>query len=138
MKTQKLIVIVLALLTVSGFKANAQKVKDSNNIPVHQISIHVSTQNHVLLYADHLEKERSKYILKVYSEKGEMVYASSFFKKGSISTSFDLSELPQGKYEFIVYSKLKPVYRKEVMKRATSMDEFENESLVVELREYDK
>ena len=133
MKTQKLIVIVIAILSISGIKARAQEEMRTNNKLVHQISIHVNAENNVSLYADHLEKERSNYILKIYSEAGEMVFASTYAKKGSLSKSFDLSELPQGKYEFIVYNKLKPVFSKEILKQSTTIDDFETEPMLVVL-----
>ncbi|HBH47956.1 MAG TPA: hypothetical protein DDX98_04920 [Bacteroidales bacterium] len=131
MKTVYLTILAVALFSFTTL--DAQGDPQTQNTITHQVSIIVEPDNNVALRANNLEKDRSRYILKIYSEQGEMVFAESVSGKGGIMKAYDLSAFPQGKYEFIVFNNLKPVYSKEVVKKPATQYNFEEQPLVVEL-----
>lgn len=130
MKTKGTIIYALVLLFTTSLTATSQHVKTKDNTTVHQISILVNPDNTVALRADNIENERSVYLLNVCNEKGDLVFSTNYFKKGNIIISYDLSELPDGEYEFIVYHKHKPVYKRNVTKNTKVLYNDVSEMLV--------
>jgi len=140
---KKITTCLLAAIFSLGLvlNANAQKSIETSktsessvkNIASHRIDIRVSSSNKVIFRADCFEgQKRLNYILRVYSEKGNTVFASSFLKKGPIYKSYDISKLPEGKYTFTVLKKLKPIYSKTILKNAPIESNPNNEQLLVE------
>jgi len=125
--------IVLNVNAQKSIESSKVSEESSKEIAKHRIDIRVSPDNQVVLRADVFEDvKRLNYILNVRSESGDIVYASSFLKKGPILKSYDLSSLPQGKYTFTVLKKLKPIYSKTVLKNESFDANSANEPLLVE------
>ena len=128
MKT-KVSLFVFAIFTSISIQALEPNTNDSIK---HRIDIRINTDNLVVFRADCFEGQKKlNYILKVYSEDGDMVYASSFLRKGPIFKTYSLSNLPKGEYTFKVYKKLKPIYSKKVMKGSLPNTNSSNEQLLV-------
>jgi hypothetical protein len=113
--------ILIAMIFVVFTSFNIFAIAEINtNLPdsiKHRINIRVNQHNEVVLRADCLkDQKRTNLVLKVFSDKGQMVYAVGFHKKGGIYRGFDMKELPEGKYNFVVYKNLKEVYSKQILK----------------------
>lgn len=133
------LIAVFSLVVV--FNSNAQesilasKTNESSvhNIANHRINIRVNSSNQVILRADLFEGQKKlNYALKVYSESGDIVYTRNFLKKGAIYTSYDLSNLPEGKYTFSVLKKRVPLYSKIIINGSSHNTMPANGELVVE------
>jgi len=127
--------LVVVLSTNAQKSVEPSEISGSvvNKMADNRIDIRVNSANEVILRADCFEgQKRLNYILKVYSEGGDMVFASSFLKKGPIYKSYDLSNLPQGKYTFNVSKKLKTIYSKTFSNNGSLDMNSNNEPLLVE------
>ena len=120
MKTKLFLFVLAAIFTTLTIQAASNPVANAKDTAKHRINIRVNQDNMVVLRADLFKGEkRLNYILKVYNEKGDMVYVSTLLKKGPIYKSYDMSKLPEGKYNFTITKKLKPIYSKEVLKNSS-------------------
>lgn len=133
MKTRNLILAAVAVLSISTLSVTAQDCKNVKEELKHQVSIQVNVDNQVSVYADNMEKERSSYVLRVYNEEGDMIYATSMRKKGAIKKAYDLQQFPEGNYKFAVYSGLKRVYAQEITKQTVQVPVENGEELLTEL-----
>lgn len=119
MKTKLFLFVLAAIFTTITIQAASNPVVNSIDTAKHRINIRVNHDNLVVLRADCFKGEkRLNYILKVYNEQGDMVYVSTFLKKGPIYKTYDMSRMPEGKYTFTIVKKLKPIYSKEVLKNS--------------------
>lgn len=120
MKTKLFLFVLAAIFTTLTIQAASNPLINAKDTAKHRINIRVNQDNMVVLRADLFKGEkRLNYILKVYNEKGDMVYVSTLLKKGPIYKSYDMSKLPEGKYNFTITKKLKPIYSKEVLKNSS-------------------
>jgi hypothetical protein len=139
MKTKGiLIVLAIAIFASSSLFAGTITKKGGNLTDTikHRMDIRVNNDNQVVLRAACLENQkRVDFVLKVYSDNGEMVLAESFHKKGGIYKGFDMKTLPDGKYRFEIFQKLKKVYVKEVVKSSeiVSLEDGRTKMIVQEL-----
>ena len=133
MKTQNLILGLVAALTISTVTVTAQDCEKTKENLKHQVSIQINVNNQVSVYADNLEKDRSSYVLRIYNEEGGMIYATSMNKKGAIKRAYDLEQFPEGNYKFAVYSGLKKVYSQEIIKQTVPVPVENGEELLTEL-----
>ncbi|MEN8119655.1 MAG: hypothetical protein ABFS35_04890 [Bacteroidota bacterium] len=79
--------------------------------------IRINSDNLVVLRATNYgNNKRQSFIVKVYSEEGSLLYASSYLRKGDALIPFNISKFPMGMYTFNVYKGLKKVYSKEIAK----------------------
>ncbi len=122
MKTRR-ILIALTVVLLTSFNQFAGAVQEKGTlVPVtgkHRIDIRVNQDKQVVIRAACLDNQkRVNLVLKVYNQNGEVVYASSFYKKGGLYKGFDLSQLPAGKYTFEVHKNLTRIYSKEILKSA--------------------
>lgn len=109
-------VVVLNLNAQESFQSSQNKNQALKNEANHRILLKVNSDNKIVLRADLFEgQKRLHYTLKVFSETGDMVYKWNFLKKGSIYKSYDISNLPEGKYTFSVLKKNVPLYSKTII-----------------------
>ena len=133
MKTKLFLIAVVVAFTFANSQALTTSEKNDNDSTPHRIDIRVNQDNMVVFRADKLEgQKRLSYILKVYSQEGEMIYASTFLKKKPIYKTFSLADLPDGTYQFKVYERLKPIYTKEIVKGSSPVISTGGEQLLVE------
>jgi len=133
MKTIQKAITGLALLVMCGALSYAQEEATGNLEITHQVSIFIDQGNNVALRAQDLDNEKSNYKLKVYNAEGVVVYRTLYSRKNGVIDAFDLSELPKGNYEFVLFSENQPVYAKCVSKLSVSTTEVPDQELVVEL-----
>jgi hypothetical protein len=115
------------------FNANAQETKNTDP-EKHRIDIRVNKDNLVVLRADLMPgQKRLRYVLNVYNEKGDMLYAATFLSKRPVYKPFDLSTLPEGKYTFTVSHKIKQVYSKAILNKMVKKTEKTKQLLAEEL-----
>jgi hypothetical protein len=132
MKTPQLITAILVALVLSvTVKANGTEKPKS--VIEHQVNVTVQNENTVALRAATVDNKRANYVVRVYAEDGEMVYATSYITRNGIVKSYDLSEFPEGKYEFVVYNKLKPIYSREVVKHNIPDVKLDTKEFLVEV-----
>jgi hypothetical protein len=139
MKTNK-ILIALSILLFTSFNLMATAMQgngiSNSDSSKQSINIRVNKDHLVVLRAAGCENQkRVNLVLKVYSEKGNMVYATSIHKKGDVYKAYNLAKLPEGKYNFEVYKNFKKVYDKAVYKSTelVSADEGSTQMVVEEL-----
>jgi hypothetical protein len=139
MKTKGiLIALAFAIFSSSSLFACAITKKGGNLTDTIKQRMDIRVNNHyqvVLRAACPEGQKRLNFILKVYSDKGEMVLAESFHKKGDVYRGFDMKTLPDGKYRFEIYQKLKKVYVKDVLKSSeiVSLEDGSTKMIVQEL-----
>jgi hypothetical protein len=138
MKTKRiLIAITIAIFTSVNFFANAMTTNGDNNSDStkNRMNIRVNSNNQVVLRAACSQDHKwVNLVVKVYSEKGSMVFAESIHKKGGVYKGFDMSTLPEGRYSFEVYKNLKKVYSKDVVKSTQVVtDEVSSNKILVQL-----
>ncbi|RLD80531.1 MAG: hypothetical protein DRJ10_07290 [Bacteroidetes bacterium] len=92
--------------------------------------IRINKDNLVVLRASSISDKRRSFIVKVYSEKGSLLYASTYIRKGDALIPFDISKFPKGKYTFNVYKGFTKVYRKEILKNLN----IRNQDILVEIK----
>ena len=86
--------------------------------------IRMNTDELVVLRATvPFSNKRQSFNLKVYSETGTLLFASTFIKKGDALIPFSISEFPNGKYTFNVCKGYKTVYSKKITKGLNSNTE---------------
>jgi len=119
MKT-KVTFITVAVFLVSFFSSASELPKGEilKKDTIQQIfDIRINRDNLVVLRASTVKKnKRQSFIVKVYSEKGTLLYANTFLKKGDALIPFDISSFPKGIYSFNIYKGLKEIYSKKITK----------------------
>ena len=134
MKTK--VTFITAVLFLVSFFSSASVL--SGEIPSQKkdtslqiFDIRMNTDKLVVLRATTPKSsKRQSFIVKVYSEDGSLLYASTFIRKGDALIPFDISKFPKGKYTFNVHKGLKKVYSKEIVKGLNS----KTQDMVVEIK----
>lgn len=120
MKAKLFLLVLAAIFTSLTVQAATIEMTNTTDTVKHRINIRVNQDNLVVLRADCFQgQKRLNYNLKVQDENGEMVYVTTFLKKGPIYKVYNLSYLPKGKYTFTVSKGLKKLYSKEVLKNSS-------------------
>jgi hypothetical protein len=135
MKTKAILFVIALLFTSITSQANTNTETNNKDTAKHRIDIRVNQDYLVVLRADCFKGEkRLNYVLKVYAENGDMVFASSFYKKGPIYRMYDMSNLPKGKYTFKITKWFKEVYSKDIMKNCNPDATSNEKPMIVELK----
>ena len=78
--------------------------------------IRINKDNLVVLRASSMSNKRQSFIVKVYSDEGALLYASTYIRKGDALIPFNISKFPKGMYKFNIYKGFTKVYSKEISK----------------------
>ncbi len=129
-----MILVIFTSFNLSAISENRTNVSDTVK---HRIDIRVNHDNLVVFRADCIKNQKwINYDLKVYSENGKIVYDQTFNQKGGVYRGFDMKELPQGNYDFVVYENRQLIYSKGFSKtpKAILPNETSNKILVEETK----
>ena len=136
MKT-KLTFITAVFLLISFFSSSAIEIPDKkivlkNDTNQQIFDIRINKDNLVILRATTNKKnKRINFVVKVYSEKGSVLYTRSYFRKGDVLIPFDISKFSAGMYTFSVFKGLEKVYTKDIKKRPVKSIETDNIKVIV-------
>ncbi|MFN8254503.1 MAG: hypothetical protein U0W24_02360 [Bacteroidales bacterium] len=133
MKTKLFLLALTAFFTLSSLSM----AKDVKPGVYHMISMKVSDNNKVLLQIEKSDGVKwLKYQFQILNENGEGVYHENFCSKEAINLAFNMSEMPEGTYTFVVLYKYKRVFTKKVNLKITPKQEtIENDILVEFIKE---
>ncbi len=133
MKTKvTFITAALFLVSLFGFAKEFPGEEIQKKDTTQQIfDIRINKDNLVVLRATNSEKDkRQSFILRVFSEEGSVLYASTYIRKGDVLIPFNISKFSKGIYTFNVYKGLKKVYSKEISKDINTG----NQDIIVEIK----
>jgi flagellar hook assembly protein FlgD len=118
MKTKILTFALIALMT--GMTLNSNASNDDSLKVVNSVS--TEFQACINQFPDNIVRfqlvkpDEDKVKLRVYSEKGRIIYTYSLKKHNKAKISFDVSYLEPGKYDYVVERNKEEVIRKTIIK----------------------
>ena len=119
MKTKILTLALLSLMMGITLSSNAGN--DDSSTVVNP-AINSEFQACINLYQDNIVRfqlvkpEQDKVKLRIYSEKGRIIYTYSLKKHNKARVGFDISFLEAGKYDYVIERNKEEVLRKTIIK----------------------
>ena len=130
MKTRIIFISVVIALSASFADASAQNINNKKSVGISDQQVKISIDENNLIAVEYInisDKDHRKLSICIYDDFGYMVFQRPVSKQEKRRTKYDLARLPDGDYNFGIYSRYHLVYSEIITKEAEALIQLDDD-----------